>query len=463
SAAVETLRRARISAERHSSELAAINHRLEQEMEEVQVLTEELQEANGELGAALTKAEHTAARASALQEVTAALSTASTAPDVVGVVLTRGMTAVHATRGCIAVAEDDEGMQVIGDCGFPDSSEVRSWYGRRDVALPIAVAMKERRPVWLRSPEEYRTRFSSVESTAALGGVPAAHLALPLLHGEDLVGGVAFDFAEAPDTGATDELFTSVLARATADALFRARQFDAEREARQHAEVMSRAREEVLSIVAHDLRNPLNLVGSSAQLLIEPNLSSKDREAAFAINGRAVRRMNRLIGDLLDVARLEAGRLSLDARPCRLDRILAEAVEALRSRANDQRIELTALPGPPDIVIQADAERLAQVLDNLIGNALKFTPNGGRITLSSESRDGDARVAVADTGPGIPEEHRARLFDRFWQATGTDRRGIGLGLAIARGIVEAHGGKLWVESTVGRGTTFYFTVPTANA
>ncbi|HEX4681064.1 MAG TPA: GAF domain-containing sensor histidine kinase, partial [Gemmatimonadaceae bacterium] len=388
---------------------------------------------------------------------------ASTAPEVVGVVLTRGMTAVQAARGCLAIADGGDDMHIIGDCGFPDSGELRNWYGNHAGALPMAVAMRERRPVWLRSTAEYRAHFSGVDSTAFLNGGPSAHLALPLIHADDLVGGLAFDFTDEPGTGATDELFTGVLARATADALFRARRYDAEHEARQHAEVMSRAREEVLSVVAHDLRNPLNLVGSTSQLFMEPSLSSKDREAAFAINARAVRRMNRLISDLLDVARLEAGRLSLDTRPCPLDRILSEAVDALRSRASEQHIELTVIPGTRDILVQADAERLEQVLDNLIGNALKFTPRDGRVTVRSESGVGEARVAVADTGSGIPEEHRARLFERFWQATGTDRRGIGLGLAIARGIVEAHGGKLWVESTVGRGSTFYFTVPTVSA
>src|SRR5476649_2874677 len=121
-------------------------------MEEVQVLTEELREANDALAAALTKSEQTAARASALQEVTAALSLASTAPDVADAVLTRGMAAVHATRGCLAVADSGQVMHVIGDVGYPDSDEVRRWYTRPDDSLPLAVAMKERHSMWLRSP-----------------------------------------------------------------------------------------------------------------------------------------------------------------------------------------------------------------------------------------------------------------------------------------------------------------------
>jgi signal transduction histidine kinase len=113
-------------------------------------------------------------------------------------------------------------------------------------------------------------------------------------------------------------------------------------------------------------------------------------------------------------------------------------------------------------VVQADEERVLQLIDNLVGNALKFTPSGGRVSIAGYVGDGQLRVAVADTGPGIPEEQRSRLFDRFWQARGTDRRGLGLGLAIAKGIAEAHGGRLWVDSTVGEGSTFQFAMPLAN-
>jgi signal transduction histidine kinase len=462
-AAVETLRRARAAAEQHVAELQRLNSRLEQEMEEVRVLSDDLRDANDALVIALNGAEETAARASALQEVTAALSLASTAPDVADAVLTRGMSAVRAARGFLALADGTRAMHIIGVAGYPDSDEVRLWYSRSDDGLPLAEAMRERRSVWLPTSTEYRKRIERTGSLPTLSSDVHAHLALPLIHGEDVVGGLAFDFVEPAERRVTDELFTGLLAQATADALFRAIRFDREREARRTAEIVSRAREEVLGVVAHDLRNPLNLVGATAQLLMEPDLSAERRAAAYDVGRRAVRRMNRLIGDLLDVVRLEAGRLSLDLRPCDIERVLADAAEAFQARAAEQRTHLELVPAPPGIVIQADAERLLQLLDNLIGNALKFTPAGGRVTISAQVGDGRVRVAVADSGPGIPEEHLARLFDRFWQARGTDRRGLGLGLAIARGIAEAHGGRLEVESTVGSGSTFWFTLPLSAA
>ncbi len=458
-AAVETLRRARALAEQHAAELSSLNSRLKQEMEEVQTLSEHLHEANESLGVALAEATQTAARASALQEVTAALSLATTAPDVASAVLTQGVRAIHARRGCLILVDDHTAMQVIGDTGHSGAGEVRGRPLRSDADLPLTVAMRERRAVWLRSPAEYRDALARNGSDVSPGVDVPALLALPLIHGDDVVGGLAFDFAEPIEMRVTDELFAGLLAQATADALVRARRFDREHEARRTAEIVSRAREEVLGVVAHDLRNPLNLVSTTIQLLMEPTLTAERRASVFAINARAVHRMNRLIGDLLDVVRLEAGRLALEIRPCDIDRVLAEAAEAFQARAAEHGVNLQLAPGSPGVVIAADGERVLQLLDNLVGNALKFTPGGGTVTISSRVGDGRVHIAVADTGPGIPEEHRTRLFDRFWQARGTDRRGLGLGLAIARGIAEAHGGALAVESTVGKGSTFQFTLP----
>jgi signal transduction histidine kinase len=171
--------------------------------------------------------------------------------------------------------------------------------------------------------------------------------------------------------------------------------------------------------------------------------------------------MNRLIGDLLEVVRMEAGHLSLDVGPCDVTRVLVETMEAFQPRAAEQGITLVLSPEPPNAIVQADGERVLQLIDNLVGNALKFTPAGGRVSIGGSIDGNELRLTVADTGPGIPEEQRARLFDRFWQARGADRRGLGLGLPIAKGIAEAHGGRLWVDSTMGSGSAFHFAMPLA--
>jgi len=176
---------------------------------------------------------------------------------------------------------------------------------------------------------------------------------------------------------------------------------------------------------------------------------------------RAADRMNRMIQDLLDVKRMEGGTLTMDLKPESADVLVNDTIDMLRPLASGSSIvmEPNVADGLPQVI--ADGARIQQVLSNLVGNAVKFTPRQGRITVSADLLETEVRFAVIDTGPGIPPEQVPHIFGRFWQARSSDRRGIGLGLAIAKGIVEAHGGRIWVESQVGVGSTFYFTLPTA--
>jgi signal transduction histidine kinase len=174
---------------------------------------------------------------------------------------------------------------------------------------------------------------------------------------------------------------------------------------------------------------------------------------------RAGERMNRLIQDLLDVKRIESGRLVVEPRPVPAGALLGEAVELLRPLATSNAIDLVYEAAEDLPRVSADPHRIHQVLSNLIGNSIKFTPRGGRVSVTGECLGPEVRLAVSDTGPGIPPEYVPHIFGQFWQGARTDRRGIGLGLAIAKGIVEAHAGRIWVESTVGAGSSFYFTLP----
>jgi signal transduction histidine kinase len=176
---------------------------------------------------------------------------------------------------------------------------------------------------------------------------------------------------------------------------------------------------------------------------------------------RGVQRANRLIQDLLDVTRIEAGALSIASHAVSAGRIARDALGLLEMRASAASIELRLALDSELSEIWADEHRLLQVFENLIGNAIKFTPPGGRITVGAQSRAGELLFSIADTGVGIPAESLPRVFDRFWQAKRTERSGAGLGLPICKGLVEAHGGRIWVESTPGHGSTFYFTIPTA--
>jgi PAS domain S-box-containing protein len=225
------------------------------------------------------------------------------------------------------------------------------------------------------------------------------------------------------------------------------------------AEQATRARDDVLAVVAHDLRNPLNTVTMAISLMLETTPVERTQERRQQeIVRRAADRMNRMIQDLLEVKRMESGHLSIDVKAESPDDLVNDTIDMLRPLASGSSIEMVASVAENLPSVLADAARIQQVLSNLVGNAVKFTPRQGTITVAADLLDTEVRFAVIDTGPGIPPEQVPHIFGRFWQAKSSDRRGIGLGLAIAKGIVEAHNGRIWVESQVGLGSTFYFTL-----
>ena len=224
-----------------------------------------------------------------------------------------------------------------------------------------------------------------------------------------------------------------------------------------------RARDGVLSVVSHDLRNPLASIMLNATMVVD--MAPKETEGWVLENVRqvvsAVEQTNRLIEDLLDVARIENDILSVQRSAVDARALAETAVRLLRPIAQAKGVALAGAEAEGEIRVLADPDRVVQVLSNLVGNAIKFTPEGGDVRVRLEPRGAEACFTVADTGVGIPAEHLPHVFDRFWQVGRANRRGVGLGLPIARGIVEAHGGRIWIESAEGAGTTVRFTLPAA--
>jgi signal transduction histidine kinase len=216
-------------------------------------------------------------------------------------------------------------------------------------------------------------------------------------------------------------------------------------------------RDEVLAIVAHDLRAPLNAVQTSAAFLMDVELAEPDRRRLLDVIRRAASSMNRLIEDLLDVSRMESGVFTVELERLDVAALAGEICEQFRPQATEGGRTLACEVERDVPLVLADRDRLSQVFENLISNALRFTPVGGSVTVRV-TRQGakDVACAVSDTGVGIPPEDLPRLFERFWQARRYRRGGAGLGLAIARGVVEAHGSALAVESEPGRGSMFSF-------
>jgi PAS domain S-box-containing protein len=253
--------------------------------------------------------------------------------------------------------------------------------------------------------------------------------------------------------GPVDLLLANDVAQRAALALENARLY----ETAQHA---LRAREEMLGVVSHDLRNPLHIIVSTATLLSGVTRERREETRRWLeVIGRAAQQMDSLIGDLLDVSSMEAGRFEVVLADRDLAGLLSKCCMQFRTLCQDQELELQCEIPDELPAVWFDERQLQRVLGNLLGNAVKFTRRGGSIRLLAEVAPGEVRVGVADQGPGISDEHRARVFDRFWKADGGDRRGAGLGLAIAQGIVEEHRGRIWVESQPGVGSTFWFALP----
>lgn len=289
----------------------------------------------------------------------------------------------------------------------------------------------------------------------ALG--PRSMICVPLPASGRVVGALTVMIAESGRRyGPEDLTLVLDLARQAALAVENARLFH-------EAQQATRARDDMLGVVAHDLRNPLSTILLASELLLDEAHGperARDRMQLEMLR-RAATSMNQLIQDLLDVKRVESGGMAMDLRAMPVAELVDHALELLRPLALAAALTIESDVAADLPSVRADPARIQQVLSNLVGNALKFTPRGGRITIvASRESETEVRIAVRDTGSGMPPDQLPHVFGLYWQA-GRDHRGVGLGLAIVKGIVEAHGGRVWVESQVGAGSEFIFTLRVA--
>lgn len=256
----------------------------------------------------------------------------------------------------------------------------------------------------------------------------------------------------------TDRAIVTQLAGLASVAIENARLFETARAA-------TRARDDVLAIVSHDLRNPVHTIVMAATLQLElapPDDRRASRQQSEIVL-RAANRANHLIDDLLDATRIESGTFAIATRPVAMAQLVGDAVELLTPSATAAGVTLVGTVDPAVPLASADAERVLQVFSNLGGNAIKFTPTGGRVEISACTEGPLIRVSVRDSGTGINSTDLAHVFDRYWQGRDRARLGAGLGLWIAKGIVQAHGGTIDIDSIPGEGTVVRFTLPVAGA
>jgi len=278
-------------------------------------------------------------------------------------------------------------------------------------------------------------------------------IVVPLLARGQNLGALTFaTAASGPHYSSLDLAFAEEIAHRAALAIDNARLY-------QHATSATRTRDELIAAVSHDLKNPLATIVTTAELLARSEAPDEKRRRWVESLRKSADAMKHLIEDLLDIARIEAGRLTIEEQRCAVGALLAEALDLMQPLAQQKRLRIERQVPAQEVYVRCDRPRVLRVLSNLIGNSIKFTSEGGAITIRAELADREVRFSVTDTGSGIAADEVPHIFERFWQARKTARLGAGLGLAIAKGIVEAHGGQIWAQSGAGKGSTFFFTLP----
>ncbi|HEX5970430.1 MAG TPA: PAS domain S-box protein [Gemmatimonadaceae bacterium] len=321
----------------------------------------------------------------------------------------------------------------------------------------ILKVVRTRQPVLVRdcgasALEALRLAPAMRERLRRLGA--SSLMVVPLVTREQVLGVITLG---AGDSGRhydlMDLLTAEQLARRAARTIDNGRLYD-------KAQRAIRARDEVLAVVSHDLRSPLSTIGLSTSMLVEESAARRESPSRYiGMIQRAAEQANTMIRNLLDISSIEADHFAVNRTKEDVVALARQAHELLAPLAEQHSIRFDLELPDERILAMVDVNQLHRVFANLVTNALKFTPQGGRVSLGAEEVDGTVRFSVSDSGRGIPPDQLPHLFDRFWQGLAGDRRGAGLGLSIVRGIVEAHGGRIWVESREGQGTTVAFTLP----
>jgi len=407
-------------------------------------------------------AELAANRTARLLAVMTALSESLTSAQVAQVIIEQAMSALGASCGLVAVLNQDASeLEIIQAIGYEHVGEFQRSFSI-NARYPLAEAVRSGQPVWLETIENRIARYPDLaEAYAKVGS--KAWISVPLLIEGQAVGGLSLSFSTVPRLSESDQAFVLALAQQSAQSIDRARLYESESQARAQSEAANRIKDEFLAVLSHELRTPLNPILGWTRLLRRGTLDSGKTAVALETIERNAELQVQLIEDLLDISRILQGKLSLNSTPINLKTTLKAAIETVSLAAQAKNIQIQTQLEPNVSDVLGDATRLQQVVWNLLTNAIKFTPTGGRVEVELKTIDSYAQIQVRDTGKGIKPEFIPYVFDTFRQADSSITRtfgGLGLGLAIVRHVVELHGGTVKVESFgEEQGATFTVTLP----
>jgi signal transduction histidine kinase len=413
----------------------------------------ELEQRAEALEAEIAKRRQAQAETAHLLRLTEAANLADAVEQIYEPALDAVIAVLRADRAAISLFGADGAMRFHAWRGLSPSYrkavEGHSPWGRDAVdATPLLVGDVEQAPAWRSFLPVFRA-----EGIRAVGFVP-------LVQQRRLIGELMICCRQPRMFSKHEVELARTVATQVSQTALRHELFAAERRARAEAERSARAREEVLAVVSHDLRNPLSTILMSASLLTtQPgDGGARVKQGAEKIH-RAVRRMTRMLEDLVDFATIQAEHLSIGFEAARPLDIVEAAIDSLERAAHERElhIETSVATELPDV--SCDPVRVTQALSNLLSNAIEVSPGGARVVVGAEAKDGELVFWVSDNGPGLDADDVKNVFQRYWRSKNAPYRGTGLGLTIAKGIVDAHRGRIWVDSTPGQGSRFAFTVP----
>jgi PAS domain S-box-containing protein len=411
----------------------------------------------------LTEQKRAANRTERLQAITAALSEALTPAQAASAVLKHGLPALGAHAGSVAVLTEPGGeLEVLDAVGFPPELVEKWLHFPVTAEAPLAEAVRTGRMVLIESLEARDSRYPRLSYLHVVNDSQSL-AAVPLSVEGRTIGAMGLTFREIREFGDEDKEFMLAIARQCAQAIHRARLYQAERQLRAEAEDANRTKDEFLATLSHELRTPLTAMLGWTRMLRMKELDEQTSEHALETVERNAKMQAQLIEDLLDVSRIITGKLRLDVRPMELLPVIEASIDAVRPAAEAKSIRIETMLDPLAGPVSGDPGRLQQVVWNLLANAVKFTPRGGEVKAHLERVDSQVEINVSDTGQGINPDFLPYVFDRFRQADGSTTRmhgGLGLGLAIVRHLVELHGGTVKAESAgEGQGATFRVQLP----
>jgi signal transduction histidine kinase/ActR/RegA family two-component response regulator len=406
--------------------------------------------------------ERAAGRLHRMHAVAAALVGALTENDVVRIVIEEGTRAFGAQGGAVYLPRGDADLELVDVSGL--GARLRERYRRVPVSadLPLCIVYRTGQALWLERGEDLRRPHTTSDEMSRLTQTEAV-AALPLSVDGRIVGAMGFGFAQERVFLPEDRELGFTLASLAAAALDRVRLYHEAEAARQAAEAASQAKDEFLAMLGHELRNPLAPIATALELMSLKlgDLAHKER----AVIARQVSHLTRLVGDLLDVSRITRGKITLHRAPIELARVVAMAIERVSPLLEEKQHALAVDVPPRGLVIEADEDRLCQIVTNLLTNAARYTDRGGHIAIRARVAGDAVELVVQDDGVGIEPQLLPRIFELFVQGTRSlDRRegGLGLGLAVVERLVALHGGSVHVHSDgSGEGSAFTIRLPLA--